>query len=468
MDQEIFYVVVDGKLQRAETEQSLPASFLNAVPTNIAAILDTPAMTIGGWEDSTEGPLALALDSNGEVTAIVAVNADQIETTATTLQSIDTWLSTMRLRDLGDLSGNHTAFYEGLLDLSPDSSIALASTRHYVLLTALDELPIDKWSALLPDARISIRFFDAVCASGHPAMVRSRSALDRSLRAPSSDASTIESEPPSLPNNMSADKQTEQPPGESAQDVPTPPVVDFSPVEIPRIDIAPPDPMPEELLPLDPWMDQSESTNRIEGFSVAAEPDGVSIEADVIDLVAAGADPKIDLDDPLVNGLIDDTETPPVPETTLSPGATYALNRLPLLFDPTGESLTSISDELFAVDNDIVLVVKLPERRRATPFEERDRFRWDTSLDRVQLLNTHGTNSRGEQRVAHLFVESDRQPEYAAYVGVLERTDFQTKTNSETAWFSVEPPLSADLHRLLKRGRLPQHAGQEFDSPSPA
>ncbi len=508
MDPEIFYAVVDGQLQRVATDRSLPASFLSAVPTNVSAILNTPAMTIGGWEDSTDGPLALALDADGEVTIIIAVNADQLDAMHETLRSIDTWLSTMSLRDLSELSGNHIVFYEGLWELSPNSSIALAPTRHYVMLTALDELPIADWSAVLPDARFSVRYFDAVAAPGYPALVRGRSADAELSMVPPPLAAVTEPAPIAAVTPLEIvtadDEPAERPHLEpvldiSVSDAPPAPVIDFSPVEIPRIDIVPPAPIPEDITPLEPVVAVEPAP--VAGFSIAPEhanaehanvehadaeaadavaaeaaagveadtgverDDDVDIEADVVDLIAADAAMAIDLDDPLVNGFVDDLESALVHDSAaLQPGMTYALNGLPLLFDATGESLISISDELFAVDDHIVLVVKLPERRRNSPFEERDRFRWDTALDRIQLLNDHSMNDRGQRRIVHLFVESDRQPEYAAYVGLLNRTEFQTQADAETAWFTIEPRLDADLHRQLKRGRLPQHQSQGANS----
>ena len=199
-------------------------------------------------------------------------------------------------------------------------------------------------------------------------------------------------------------------------------------------------------------------------FSIAPDPadhDESTTDPNevVIDLVEQDAATTIDLDDPAVNSLANEAQALLSPTETLVPGAVYSLSGLPLLFDSSGESLTSISDELFAVERDIVLVAKLPERRRDNPFEERDRFRWDTSLERIQLLNEYGSNEHGEQRTAHLFVESDRQPQHAVYIGLLHRAAFQTHPNSETAWFSIQPPVDADLHKLLKRGRIPQYQG---------
>jgi len=455
VDPESFYFVVDGKLQRVEPYPSLPASFLDAVPTNIAAILDAPAMTIGGWEDSTDGPLALGLDANGEITAVIAVNDQQMDVIGETLQSIDTWLSGMQLRDLSELSGNHTVFYEGLWDLSPNSSIALAPTRHYVLLTALDDvLPVAEWAALLPNTRFSVRYFDALCAPGQPALVRRRPIRDEPSIAAPHIVAVPESEP-TTPTELVTSQEDPEPHVEPAQDPPPAPVMDFSPVEIPRINIVPAE-VPEDITPLEPRLRHDPDSRTNYEFSVA--PD-VDVESDIVDLIEADSDETIDLDDPFVNRFVADLNTGLASQAPI-PGSTYSLNALPLLFDATGETLISISDELFAVDDDIVLVVKLPERRRNNPFEERDRFRWDTSLDRVQLLNDHSLNSHGERRTVHLFVESDRQPDYAAYIGLLDRTAFRTQTDSETAWFAIEPRLDADLHRMLKRGRLPQHAEQ--------
>jgi len=524
---EQFYAVVDGEVIALELDQELPSEFLTAIPTQLDSVLDTPSLTIGGWDNTTEGPLVLALASNGQLISVIAVNPQQLDSLGETLTSIDHWLSTMVLRDLSELSGNTVEFYEGLLDLSPDASMMISPRRRYVLVTGLGELDTSALSDHLPSAEFEVRYLDILRAPGGPAIVRQRTSR-------STQAATA-------------------PPQESE------PIANFAPVDIPRVTVAPAPDIPEEIEPLpeeverilaepggsqtlqilddepepdaetvseaavapEPEMELAEPDLMQEldmaeelDLDIAEEPDltqepdlaedldlDIEEELDVAeapylahepdmaheagvqtvtwpDPVDISAPDPADEPEPFIEsepvidlttdeGSVTQVDERParagdveVSQVHVVPGATYDLDVLPMLFDADGETLESISNEMFAVEDSIVIVVSLPDKRRDTPFEDRRKFRWDTSLDRIQLLNDHSFTSDGRQRIVHLFVESARQPGFAAYVGELSRTAFQTQTkmNAETAWFSISPSLSNDLYRIFRKGRLPQHA----------
>jgi len=444
---EQFYAVQDDQLIALELEQELPLEFLAAVPSQLDSLLSAPSITIGGWDSGAEGPMALALTSSGQLISVIAVNPTQLDTLGETLTSIDYWLSTMGLRELSELSGNNVEFYEGLLELSPDASIMVSPRRKYVLVTGLAHLNLNEASRILPDAEFEVRYLDVLQVPSGPSIIRQR---------------TSTADNPLLIATPEAPEQ----------------IADFAPVDIPRVSVAPAPEIPDEIAPLDsepaeaeglmtqPMIDPEPSLDRGPAF-VPDAPTVTSIEpVDVSPDEPARESSVIDLTEPEEQQIITDRPSTASPEVRMDrffsevqPGRTYDLDVLPMLFDATGETLESISNEMFAVNDSIVVVVSLPEKRRDSPFEDRRKFRWDTSLDRIQLLNEHSFMPDGTKRVVHLFVESPRQAGYAAYVGELDRTAFQTQAglNSETAWFAISPSLSSDLYRIFRKGRLPQH-----------
>lgn len=522
---EEFFTVIDEQIVGLGQQSDLPDEFLSAVPRQLDEVLGTSTLAIGGWDNSTEGPLVLALASSGQIVSVVAVNPVQLATLGDTLASIDYWLSSMTLPNLSELSGNTVEFYEGLLDLSPSSSIVLSPRRRFVLITAIEDLDTSEYEARLPDADIDVHYLDVLRAQGGPALIRRRAntPVASEMAEPSVQVVETVTAPRAVPvlveehteiehtdfeDTDVEDTDSEQTDVEDTDseytdfedtgvqhaadaddlvvvdDVAAPPIIDFA--EVTEVQVAPvlePDEV-SVLQPVDLGIDTPETDapavdaptidaafavpefgddpdditfpevahHPMEQLGVA-EPFSVApVTAEVIDLAE---DETVPID------LTDQVELPtfdyPLPSRV--PGGTYDLDVLPLLFDATGATLESISNELFAVNNAIVIVATLPERRRDTPFEDRRRFRWDTSLERIQLLNDNGFTTSGDRRAVHLFVETERQPGYAVYIGELNRTAFQTQTqiDGETAWFSIAPELSSDLYKLLRKGRLPQH-----------
>ena len=465
-------------------QPELPAEFLASIPQHLDSLLGEPTMAIGGWNSGTENPISVALSSTGQLSSIVAVHPDHIDSLPDTLTSVDEWLSPMSLRDLSDLSGNSVEFYEGLLNLSPEASITLSAQRRYLIVTAGEAISTDHLSQRLPDAHFDVLCLDVMHAPGCPVVVRQRGTGTLPpppiTTAPKKGALPVAPPIPEYALNEAAQAQAAQDeavPSEAVPDDAPAPVMsnqwtdvvvpgDTAETEIPEeslvadADVADPD-VAEAESPGEQVVEEIDLTeleaepevvslgeesalvhNSAHTFSVAPEVDS----EETIDLTATPAPPATMIGD--------DT-----PELHLAPGSTYDVDLLPLIFDSTGASIESISNEMFAVSDSIVIVVSLPDRRRDSPFEDRRKFRWDTSLDRIQLLNEHGFTRHRTRRDVHLFVENERQPGYAAYVGALSRIAFQTQTesNAETAWFSISPSLNNDFYKLIRKGRLPSH-----------
>ena len=453
-----------------EPQRELPAEFLAAIGQNLPALLGVPAMAIGGLGAGTDGPISVAISNTGQVNSVVAVHPAHIDSLADTLGSVDEWLSTMGLRELSDLSGNSVGFYEGLLDLSPEASIALSAQRRYLVITGAEHIDIEPLSLRLPDAMIDVHYVDVMQAPGGPVIVRQRTNGHHHSAVVPPALETVAPQPPIIPEQTNPALEETMPEEivheetalhhtANAEALPTEETplhqdaihLDASPSTEPEAPY--PEPVAEEVLDLtevNPSVEMAPEPPITETSLLAASTFSVAPEP--------GPEPTIDLTEhaePVSLGFENS-------DMELFPGGTYDVDKLPLIFDSTGTSVESISNEMFAVGASIVIVVSLPERRRDSPFEDRRKFRWDTSLDRIQLLNEHGFTQNGTHRKVHLFVENDRQPGHAAYVGALSRTAFQTQTesNAETAWFSITPSLTNDLFRLFRKGRLPNHESQ--------
>jgi len=122
---------------------------------------------------------------------------------------------------------------------------------------------------------------------------------------------------------------------------------------------------------------------------------------------------------------------------------------------------------MFAVPGHLVLVDKLPERRRQpSPFENPGRFRWDADGDQQTMLGNNLMDHHGTRSI-HLFVESDRQPGLATYVGLLSAAADNTAGKySSSMWFEITPKVSAPLWQLFRKGRLPELGAQpELSTP---
>ena len=451
MDVDHLYAVLDDDLIPLNPSSDIPLEVLAALPGHLEELHGESLLAIGYWNDAPEGPLVLGLSRSGDLVTLTSVSEQGLPTLAKTIGKVDHWLEGLDLRSLSELSGDRVAFYDGLLSLSPSASIVLSGRRHYLLATSIDSIDTSAIEAQFPHASFQVRHVNVFGVPDGPLIVRvlesgeAAAAVETQPPAPSTQPAASETQPtapPSTPPPVLEAEPTallETPPLVSASQPPPPSALATQP-STPML--APNEESPD--LDLSDDLDDARDASVID---LTEDSDHVAHSADVVEGVSSFPNDQATASDP---------ETSPG-RLNLVQGETFDLHGLPLLFDATGESLVPISNELFAVDDAIVIVVALPERRRDTPFEDRRRFRWDTSLDRIQLLNDHSVKSDGTRRPVHLFVESTRQPDYAAYVGQLKRTAFQTQTetNAETAWFSISPSLRPDLYRVLRKGRLP-------------
>jgi hypothetical protein len=402
VDHETYYTVFDGDLVGLTPCAHLPASVAGLLSSRIELVLDRPVLTLGVWQGDPSRPDVLALDASGNLISVLAVNAGNVDDLQQTLQAIDSWLGQKRLRDLSDLSNDPASFYEGLWDLSPEASITLSSRRQFVLVTSTDHLDVRGWDSGLENATIEIQYFDVFEMPGEGTPLLKR-------RAP-----------------------TPADPARSGTAIALADVIDLT----------------------------TQEHNADIRDNVSSEPPcsfAASISGDETRMDPASG--PTDLRAPHQSSVspIDASVLSPTPR--IQPGATFALDRLPLLFDPLGANLTSISDELFAVDQHFVVVKKLPELRRESPFENRNRFRWDTSVEQIELLTTHAVESTQRHRTIHLFVETDRQGGYCVYIGELVRINPAGPSSDGVAWFTITPALDVDLYRMLRNGGLPEHIG---------
>lgn len=394
VDHDTYYTQFEDDLVGLEPSAELPAGFVEIVQRRIESFLDCAVLTVGAWIGEPARPDVLALDASGRLTSVLTVGPADLGGLDDRLGAIHAWLDPMRLRDLSDVCGDPAAFYEGLWDLSPDAPIALNPARRTVIITAVDAVDVS-------GDDVEIQYLDVftTLAGGAPILKRRTPTLADMARAGTATSSLAD-------------------------------VIDLTNTESSLTDgstnATPPLGYADAVSGDETTMYQPLQTSEL---GASTEPTRVSpIDASILS---------------------------PTPQ--IRPGATFLIERLPLLFDPLGANLTSISDQLFAVDRHLVLVEKLPERRRETPFEDRRRFRWDSTPESIALLTRHAHDSAQQARTTHLFVETGRQSGHCVYVGELHRIESQRESTDHTAWFSIKPALDADLYRLLRKGRLPDH-----------
>ncbi len=395
----MYYTLFNDDFVDLKPSAHLPKKFVEILQRRIEMFLGRAVLTVGAWNSEPARPDVLALDASGSLTSVLTVGPDDLADLSDRLSTIDSWLADMRLRDLSDVSGDPATFYEGLWDLSPDASITLKSNRRTVVLTALDaiDLPDDQTSRFHD---IEIQYLDVFTTLGGGAPILKRR---------------------------------------------TPTLADMARVETaiaPLADVI-------DLTTSDLSEAEESAMQATIGYADAVSGDDTSMgePPQTTELGTATEPQRV--------SPIDSSILTPTPH--IRPGATFAIERLPMLFDPLGANLTSISDELFAVDQHLVLVEKLPGRRRETPFEDRNRFRWDSTPAAIQLLSTHTMDSAQRPRTTHLFVETEQQGGYCVYVGELHRIKSDGQTTDRAAWFSISPTLDTDLYRMLRKGRLPEH-----------
>ncbi len=186
-------------------------------------------------------------------------------------------------------------------------------------------------------------------------------------------------------------------------------------------------------------------------------PASASIEQWVIDAYSSGETVMLSgprrvvgvASAPVIDLVARPSISPAAPTPAIRQGALFRTDRLPLLFDPHATRLTSISDQLFAAGDHLVVVEPLAEGS-PNPFSSPDRYNWPTDAVDIEQLQRHRFSGDGSVRITHLFVEAHPKSEFAMYIGQLsphEQID---------ATLSIDPPIGAELFRQLQAGHLPE------------
>lgn len=406
VDHDTYYTVFGNDLVGLAPCADLPASFTGLLPNKIELFVNRPVLTLGAWQGDPNRPDVLALAADGSLISVLVVGTTGVEKLRQKLRAIDSWLEQKQLRDLSDLSDNPASFYEGLWDLSPDASITLNSRRQFVLVTSADHLDARYLGSGLEKVAIEVQYVDVFEMPGDGAPLLKRRGSTPVDRARAETAIT----PLADVIDLTSQEPSAGPPDDASAEPP------FSFAD-----------------------------------SISGDETRMTMPSQTIDLRAPDPTPVSPIDSSVLS-----------PKPRIRPGATFTLERLPLLFDPLGANLTSMSDQLFAVDHHLVIVEKLPERRRESPFEDRSRFRWDTSVEHLDVLSKHEVHASQQRPTIHLFVETERQSGYCMYIGELGRIEALDPESNNVVWFAINPELPADLYRMLRKGRLPEH----IDSPT--
>lgn len=167
---------------------------------------------------------------------------------------------------------------------------------------------------------------------------------------------------------------------------------------------------------------------------------------------APAADPQdVVVDEPEVDLTV---EAPTGSWPTIIRGSIYPAAQLPLYFDPTGAKIESLSNELFAVEAHLALIVNL-EAYEANPLVTASLFRWQASIDKNELFVRHARDAWGRTRMVHLFVESDSDAGNVFYLGRGSQFAAADETDPWPLWFEINPPLDAERLATLQSGAIP-------------
>jgi len=432
MHTETLYTINGGELIALTSGVAIPRGLGSAIAFNLDSFIEEPGLSIGSWDQTVhdDRPAAMSFTAQGTIVSIVVANMDGEKVPLKKrIEAIHAWLSPMQLRDLSQLFTEPAAFYEGLWDMSPNATIALQETRRYVVVTAeQDTTPLASIPSELGNAVVDFVHLDVFTSeSGDDPIIRWSPGKGQPLASPSgaTDAAATAMQMNSIvsdPSDPSDSSGSADAAGNGAS------------VDDAADEAVPPPPEPSEVV----------DDIDLVAPAVADASDAVD-DADETAVVEVGS-----AEPPPPRG------TPPGDNEAFSPGHTYQIGTLPQLFDPNDDRLESISDEMFAVPGHLVLVDKLPERRRQpSPFENPGRYRWDADAELQTMLESNLTDRSGD-RVLHLFVESDRQPSLATYVGLLTTaSDNKAGRYSTSMWFDIDPKVNAPLWQLFRKGRLP-------------
>ena len=135
VDPESLFRIVGDALVPLRRSFQLPDAIRESLDSQVERWLDRPVITIAK-SDAQDRPELLVLDANGGLHGLLIERADV--QTQDRILAIDSWMSTLRIRDLGTLVPDPLAFYEELCDLSPEMMITLTSRTYHVLTTDPD------------------------------------------------------------------------------------------------------------------------------------------------------------------------------------------------------------------------------------------------------------------------------------------------------------------------------------------
>ena len=438
MHTETLYTINGGELIALTSGVAIPRGLGSAIAFNLDSFIEEPGLSIGSWDQTVhdDRPAAMSFTGGGTIVSIVVANMDgENVALKKRIEAIHAWLSPMQLRDLSQLFTDPVAFYEGLWDMSPNATIALQETRRYVVVTAeKDTTPLESIPADLGNAVVDFVHLDVFMSeTGDDPIIRWSPGKGQPLASPNgaTDAAATAMQMNSIVSDSSDSTDSTDSSGTSG--------TSGTSKNGPSADDAADDSVPPPPEP----------------------PDAVD-DIDLVAPAAADASDAVDEVDETAVAEAGSTESPPAMGTpsgdteAFSSGHTYQIGTLPQLFDPNDDRLESISDEMFAVPGHLVLVDKLPERRRQpSPFENPGRYRWDADAELQTMLESNLTDRSGD-RVLHLFVESDRQPSLATSVGLLTTaSDNKAGRYSTSMWFDIDPKVNAPLWQLFRKGRLP-------------
>lgn len=434
MHAETLYTINGGELISLTPGPVIPRGLGTAIAFNLDSFVQDPGLAIGSWDQTVhdDRPAAMSFTSDGTIVSVIISEMDGDGVgVGDRIAAIHSWLSPMQLRDLSQLFTEPAAFYEGLWDMSPNATIALQNVRRYVVVTATrDTTESEAIASELGNAHIEFVHLDVFTSEhGDDPIIRWSPDKGQPLTSPTSA------------------------PDESTTALQMNSIVGSKGAAAPRVDAGMPD-KPSADRDAEPTEIEIDGTNALveESEPLPPPPDAESVidlsDAHVArDKAKPGPSPR---------------RAPPASTeirapSGFQPGQTYPIETLPQLFDPNDDLLESISDEMFAVPGHLVLVDKLPERRRQpSPFENPGRYRWDANTA-LQTMLEDNLSDRSGARLLHLFVESDRQVGLATYVGLLATaTDNKAGRYSTSMWFDIEPKVNAPLWQLFRKGRLPE------------
>lgn len=424
MEAETLFTINGGQLVALTQGPVVPRGIGTAIAFNLASFVEEPGLAIGSWDQTVheDRPAVMSFTGEGTIVSVLVNNMDADSVSVRDrISAIHNWLAPMQLRDLSQLFKEPGAFYEGLWDMSPNATIALQETRKYVVVTAdQDTSDAEATIAEVGNADVDFVHLDVFTSdSGDDPIIRWHPQV---APAPPEPATRVRESKPRKKSRAAAKAQADTQAAEELKVVDAVDVVETSAKK--TASDGPPPP----------------------SASVAAvdfpEPEPVDLRREEPDVTTP-------------SGLL--------------PGRTYPIETLPLIFDPSDEYLESISDEMFAVPGNLVLVDKLPERRRQpSPFENPGRYRWDAEADQQTILEASVTDEDAG-RVVHLFMESERQSGLATYVGQLRPAEENSAGRySSSMWFDIEPKVAAPLWQLFRKGRLPELGDTSISDLSPA